>query len=75
MFYSLVRGQYKKLLTNLNISLKRKKVLDAGSGIGEYTLFLEKIGAKVTAIDVSKEALITLREKSSNAIPVIVLRL
>lgn len=55
--YSLIKEQYNKLLRELGIFFKNKTILDAGAGIGKYTqFFLDKKG-KITAIDITKNAI------------------
>jgi len=55
-FYYLVKDQYSRLLSECSISLENKSVLDAGAGTGEYISFFLIKKAKVTAIDISEDA-------------------
>ncbi len=52
-----------KLLPMLG-DLKGKKVLDVGAGTGRLTLRLAKLGADVTALDISEEMLKKLKVKA-----------
>lgn len=56
-FYSLVKDQYGRLLKECKISLENKSVLDAGAGTGEYISFFLAKKARVTAIDISENAI------------------
>jgi len=47
-------------------SSKGKKVLDAGAGTGRISMKLAKIGAEVTALDISPEMLAKLKQKNHN---------
>lgn len=56
----------KEYLTPYIESTKDKKVLDAGSGTGRLSVKLHKVGANVTALDISPEMLHILNEKNSD---------
>lgn len=47
-------------------NIKGKKVLDVGAGTGRLTLELYKLGAEVTALDVSEKMLQELKKKNKN---------
>lgn len=57
LMYRRTRETLNKVLDELDINLNNKKVLDAGSGIGVFIETYTSRGAKVTASDISKEAL------------------
>jgi cyclopropane fatty-acyl-phospholipid synthase-like methyltransferase len=54
--YEIVKERYSKLLKTLDIK-EGTKLWDAGSGIGIFSNYLDKKGFKVTASDISKDAL------------------
>jgi len=62
-FYYLVKDQYDKLLRECQISLENESILDAGAGTGEYISFLLSKKARVTAIDISENAINYLKMK------------
>ncbi len=62
-FYCLVKDQYARLLRECSISLKNKRVLDAGAGTGEYLSFFLARKAMITAIDISENAINHIRMK------------
>ena len=62
-FYYLVKDQYSRLLNECNISLENKSVLDAGAGTGEYISFFLVKRARVTAIDISENAVNHIKMK------------
>ena len=63
LMYKKTQMQLQRVLLEHNMSLKKKEVLDAGSGIGKYTEFYLKNGAKVTAVDISDHALKIIKKK------------
>lgn len=58
------RWEIKNLISALPRSLKGSRALDLGSGTGRIALTLARLGAEVTAVDVS-EAMLTHLEKSA----------
>lgn len=66
LMYKKTQIQLEKALRELKISLKEKTVLDAGAGIGVYTEFYLKRGARVTAVDISDRALQIIKKKYPN---------
>ncbi|MDP3940671.1 MAG: class I SAM-dependent methyltransferase [bacterium] len=54
-----------KVLDRYHIPLERSSVLDAGAGIGIFSGFYVRKGAKVTAIDLSKGALDMIKKRFS----------
>lgn len=54
----------KKQLLPLLGNLEGKKVLDVGAGTGRLSLELARLGAEVTALDVSEQMLFELRRKN-----------
>jgi SAM-dependent methyltransferase len=54
--YKMLTDRYRKLLGKLDMA-KNAKVLDAGSGIGIFSKFMESQGFQVVAADISQEAL------------------
>jgi len=65
--YKILEERYLKLLKNLDIK-KNTKILDAGSGIGILSKFLSKNGFTVTASDISKEALESIKDNKIQTI-------
>lgn len=63
LMYKRVKEVLDKIFKNLDIPLKKKKVLDAGAGIGMFTDYYVQKGANVTAIDISSDALKILKKK------------
>lgn len=57
---SFEQGQLLPLLGNVS----NKKILDVGAGTGRLTIKLAKLGAEVTALDVSSEILKKLQSKN-----------
>lgn len=57
------RAMHKELLDNLQkrVTIKGKKILEIGTGMGGDSLYLAKKGAKVTVLDFSSEALKKLK--------------
>ena len=49
---------------------KQGKILDAGYGTGRWLLYLRKLGYDITGLDISEEALRTIRSYD-NSIPVV----
>ena len=58
--YALVKEQFNKSLNVTGIRLENKEVLDAGAGIGEYMSFLMDKKARVSAVDISPDAIAKL---------------
>lgn len=63
LMYRKVQQELEKVLKENKIDLKGKKVLDAGSGIGMFTKFYLSKGSKVTAVDISKDALEIIKRR------------
>lgn len=61
--YRIVIEQYRKLLDEI-ITSKKITVLDAGAGIGIFTKIFCQKGLQVTAVDLSQESLMKLKESS-----------
>ena len=61
--HHLVKEQYSKLLRKCDVSIENKNVLDAGAGFGRYVRFLLDQKARVTAIDISEDAINFIRMK------------
>ena len=56
----------KKQLLPLLGDIAHKKILDVGAGTGRLSVELQKLGAEVTALDVSEEMLGELKRKNKN---------
>lgn len=58
--------QHKELLANLlaTTSVKGKKILEVGAGMGGDSIFLAKKGASITVLDFTKEALQLIRQNA-----------
>lgn len=52
----------KKLINKIHGSIKNKKLLDVGCGVGDFSIMFTKMGADVTGIDITKEVI----EKAKN---------
>lgn len=63
LMYKKTEEVLEKVVKRLGIDLKNATVLDAGAGIGMFCGFYQKKGAKVTAIDISKDGLDILKKK------------
>jgi SAM-dependent methyltransferase len=61
--YVKVQEQLEKVFRDLRIRMDGKEVLDAGAGTGVFTKFYVDHGARVTAVDISEDALRVIREK------------
>ena len=55
--YALVAEQFDKSLKTTGITLENQEVLDAGAGIGEYVSFFFGKKARISAVDVSPDAI------------------
>ncbi|HOX60793.1 MAG TPA: methyltransferase domain-containing protein [Candidatus Magasanikbacteria bacterium] len=60
-----------KLIAKLG-DVSGKKILDAGAGTGRIALKLANLGADVTALDVSREMLCVLKNKTKKSIETVV---
>lgn len=60
-FIGKTSPEYKTAVTMLG-DVKKKKILVLGCGLGEEAVFLALQGAKVTAIDISKEMLVATKK-------------
>ncbi|MFQ5851580.1 MAG: class I SAM-dependent methyltransferase [Candidatus Binatia bacterium] len=65
--YSKVQEQLENVFRDLRIGVDGKKVLDAGAGSGVFTKFYVDHGARVTAVDISEDALRDIRKKCPSA--------
>ncbi len=63
LMYKKSEEVLQQIVQGLGIVLKNASVLDAGAGIGMFCDFYLKKGAKVTAIDISKDGLAILKKK------------
>src|SRR3989344_3579136 len=59
-----LKKRMKYTIDEIKNDVKNKTVLDIGCGPGHYSIILSKMGAKVTAIDISKEM---IQEAKKNA--------
>lgn len=61
--------EHKELLANLlaTTSVKRKKILEVGAGMGGDSIYLAKKGASLTVLDFTKEALELIRKNARAA--------
>lgn len=63
LMYLKAQEELAKALKVLRINIEGETVLDAGAGIGEYVNFYLQNGAKVFAVDISKDALNILKKR------------
>jgi ubiquinone/menaquinone biosynthesis C-methylase UbiE len=60
----------KDRLLSLLGNIKGRKILDAGAGTGRLALRLQKLGAEVTALDISGKMLAELNKKNTSIVTV-----
>lgn len=61
--YYLIKEQYRKLLRKCSVDMENKNILDAGAGFGQYVRFFLAQKARVTAIDISEDAVNFIRKR------------
>ena len=53
----------KNLMNKIQGSVKNKKILDIGCGVGDFSIMFAKMGAHITGIDISKKAIEKAKKK------------
>ena len=66
-----LNGFEQNQLLPLFAEINGKRVLDAGAGTGRFTVKLARLGAEVTALDISEEILKVLKKKNNQIAAVI----
>lgn len=54
----------KNLVNKMQRSVKNKKILDIGCGVGDFSIMFAKMGAQITGIDISKKAIEKAKKRS-----------
>lgn len=68
--YKVPKKRSERILSLLDNHLKNKTILDVGCGDGSFGKILEKMGASVTGVDISKKAVKLAKKNTSQALVV-----